>query len=62
MMKSNRDARLSKLESASPTGRVFYLWQPRTEAELAALHRERGVGPRDTVHLFRWANEPPLND
>jgi len=53
MMKSNLDARLSKLESASPTGRVFFLWQPRREEDLAALYRDRGIGPGDTVRLFR---------
>ena len=57
MMKANLDARLSKLESASPTGRVFFLWQPRREEDLAALYRDRGIGPGDTVHLFRWIGE-----
>ena len=61
-MKTGLDTRLSKLESARPAGRTFYLWQPRTRAELEALYRERGVGPGDTVHIFCWTNEPPLND
>ena len=61
-MRINLDARLSRLESASPAGRVFCLWQPRTEEDLTALYRARGIGSGDTVHLFRWANEPGLND
>ena len=61
-MKANLDTRLSRLESASPAGRVFHLWQPGTQEELEALYRDRGIGPGDTVHLFRWDNEPRLND
>ena len=61
-MRSTIDTRLSRLESVTPAGRTFYLWQPQTRGELEALYRERGIGPGDTVHLFRWDNEPPLND
>jgi len=61
-MRSGLDARLSKLEGALPAGRVFFLWQPGTAEELNKLMRSRGVGPGDTVHLFRWDNEPPLNE
>ena len=57
-MRANLDARLSRLESATPAGRVFYLWDPGTQEELEALKRERGVGSGDTVYLFRWAREP----
>jgi len=45
-----------------PAGRVFFLWQPGTAEELNKLMRSRGVDPGDTVHLFRWDNEPPLNE
>ena len=61
-MRSGIDGRLSKLESASSAGRVFFLWQPATTEELNELMRSRGVDPGDTVHLFRWDNEPPLNE
>ena len=56
-MKANLDIRLSKLESARPAGRTVYLWEPRTEEELEALKRERGVRPGDTVILFRWVKQ-----
>ena len=45
-----------------PAGRTFYFWEPRTTEKLAALYRERGVAPGDTVILARWESEPPLND
>ena len=57
-MKAGIDARLSRLESANPAGRTFFLWEPRTEGELEALYRDRGIGPGDTVYLFRWMREP----
>ena len=57
-MRANIDTRLSRLESATPAGRVFYLWQPTTEEELEALKRERGVREGDTVFVFRWMREP----
>jgi len=59
-LKSGLDARLAKLESASDYGRVVFLWQPNTMEELNDLMRSRGVGPGDTVHLFRWEDESPL--
>ena len=58
MMKAHLDSRLSKLESATPAGRVFYLWDPGTRQELEVLYRDRGIGPGDTVHVFRWIGEP----
>jgi hypothetical protein len=57
-MRANLDTRLSRLESARPAGRVFYLWEPRTEEELEALKGERGVREGDTVFVFRWVGEP----
>jgi len=57
-MKIGIDARLSRLESATPAGRTFYLWNPASKEGLEALYRERGVVPGDTVYLFRWIGEP----
>jgi hypothetical protein len=59
-MRANLDTRLSKLESARPAGRVFYLWQPKTNEELEAVKRERGVREGDTVYLFEWAKPLPV--
>ena len=58
MMKANLDTRLSKLESATPAGRVFYLWQPATTEALNELMRSRGIGPADAVYVFSWIGEP----
>ena len=57
-MKAGIDARLSKLESARPAGRTFFLWEPISAEDLEALKRERGVRDGDTVHLFRWMRDP----
>ena len=57
-MRANLDSRLARLESATPAGRVFYLWDPGTQEELEMLKSERGIGPGDVVYVFRWAGEP----
>ena len=49
-MRSTIDTRLSRLEARQPAGRMFCIWrEPKTQAELEVLYRERGIKPGDVI-------------